>query len=178
MAIGGLVFAQSTYTTRPDPIPMPTQMNWNFREQVEQCFIPVAKAYGYTLRITDGWRSMEEQDLIYEQGRTVNGHIVTEAPAASSTHVYGYAVDITDRFRGYNINWKRLVGIGGYCGLENGGEGDLPHFEYRGGLGTADFAKGRRPPLLSLPCALMAERAKDGKTLALKDLAACGAPKF
>ncbi len=160
------------------PAPLPTAMNPNFLMQVNNCFIPVAAVYGYTLRITDGFRSIADQTRMYYQGRTINGHIVTEAPPGHSLHNYGYAVDVVDRYRGYNIDWAKLVKIAAYCSLESGGVGDLPHFEERAGLTTDQFVLGMRPPLLTLPCTVMAGRTASSSPLTLKDLNACGAPKF
>ncbi len=160
------------------PVPMLTDMDPNFLTQVNECFIPIAAAYGYTLRISSGFRTVAEQDEIYDQGRTVDGHIVTEAPGGKSIHNYGFAVDVVDRWREYGVNWERLAKIGTYCGLEPGDDGDVSHFEYRDGLTTADFAAGKRPAALTLPCAVMDERAKAGRPLTLKDLQDCGAPKF
>jgi peptidoglycan L-alanyl-D-glutamate endopeptidase CwlK len=175
-----VLFYHSGFSYVRKPVPMPTEINLNFLTQINDCFIPVAAVYGYTLRITTGFRSTTTQELLYQQGRTINGHIITEAEAGKSIHNYGYAVDVVDRWRGYNINWDKLVKIGNYCGLESGGEGDLPHFEERSGLTTADFAAGLRPPLLTLPCPIMADRASATSThsLTLKDLNNCGAPKF
>ena len=160
------------------PVPVPTAMDPNFLKQVNECFIPTAAVYGYTLRITDGFRSMDDQTALYQSGRTIDGHIITEAPAGKSIHNYGFAVDVVDRYRGYDIDWQKLVKISAYCGLESGGEGDLPHFEERAGLTTADFAAGMRPPQLNLPCAIMDERAKANQSLTLDDLKNCNAPKF
>jgi hypothetical protein len=165
--VGPLVFA-----------PFPTEENPNFLMQVNKCFLPTAAIYKYDLRITASFRSMSDQTLMYDQGRTINGHIVSEAPPGHSLHNYGYAVDVVDRFKGYNIDWTRLIKIAAYCSLESGGPGDLPHFEYRGGLSTDDFAVGRRPTPLTLPCAVMAERTATATPLTLKDLNSCGAPKF
>jgi len=160
------------------PAPMPTDMDPNFLTQVNECFIPTAALYGYTLRISSGFRTIEEQDQIFEQGRTVDGHIVTEATGGKSIHNYGFAVDIVDRWREYDIDWEKLAKIGDYCGLEPSDEGDISHFEHRGGFATADFAVGKRPAPLVLPCVLMDERVKAGEPLTLKDLQNCGAPKF
>jgi len=154
---------------------MPTEIHTNFLRQVEECFIPVASAYGYTLRITSGFRTVEEQEELYEQGRTVDGHIVSWAPSGKSIHNYGYAVDVVDRWRGYSINWKKLAKIGEYCRLA---QVDDPHFEYRGGLTTEQFEAGMRPEPLELPCALMHERVVAGKPLTRKDLQNCSAPVF
>ncbi len=157
------------------PVPMPTEIDQNFLTQVNECFIPAATVYGYTLRIVSGFRTMEEQESIFEQGRTENGHIVSWAPVGKSIHNYGFAVDVVDRWRGYNIDWKKLAKIGAFCGLN---QVDDPHFEYRGGLVTAHFKAGFRPSPLALPCALMDERAKANQPLTLKDLKDCGAPNF
>ncbi|MDE2312355.1 MAG: M15 family metallopeptidase [Patescibacteria group bacterium] len=160
------------------PAPMPTAIDPSFMTQVNECFIPAAAVYGYDLRITSGFRSLSEQTQLYEQGRTVDGHIITEAPAGKSIHNYGFAVDVADRENGYNIDWVKLGKIGAYCGLEQGPDGDYPHFEHRAGLTTTDFAAGKRPQPLTLPCSTMDQKYQAGQTLALKDLQGCGAPKF
>ena len=173
-----VLFFYFQFTFFRKSVSMPTAINSNFIAQINDCFIPTAAVYGYMLRITAGFRSTTTQEVLYQQGRTINGHIVTEAGAGKSIHNYGYAVDVVDRWRGYNINWMRLVKIGAYCGLESGGEGDLPHFEERRGLTTTDFANGLRPSPLVLPCPIMAERASSTQSLTLADLDKCSAPKF
>ena len=175
---GALYFLGATMIFVRKPIPLPTEENQNFLNQVTQCFIPIATVYGYDLRITAGFRSIAEQTQIYNSGRTLDGYIVSEAPPGHSLHNYGYAVDVADRTAGYNLNWAKLVKIASYCSLESGGAGDLPHFEYRDGLTTDQFLAGMRPPLLTLPCAVMAGRSATGTPLTLRDLHACGAPKF
>lgn len=158
--------------------PMPTGLDPNFITQVDDCFLPTAAVYGYDLRITSGFRSIAQQQQIYDQGRLEDGTVVSEAPPGHSLHNYGFAVDIVDRFKGYTIDWPQLIAVGAYCGLGNGGAGDEPHFEYRGGLDTDQFAAGLRPPPLTLPCPIMATRAAAGQPLTLQDLRACGAPSF
>jgi len=160
------------------PAPLPKKINAFFLNQVNECFIPVASLYGYTLRISSGFRSIEEQNQLYEQGRTVNGHIVTEAPGGRSIHNFGLAIDIVDRWRGYDIDFDKLGKIGEYCGLEHGDDGDVAHFENRQGLTTDQFIQGSRPQHLTLPCQIMEDRAKANQKLTLKDLQNCGAPKF
>ncbi len=161
--------------TAEEPVPLPTGINQNFLTQVNECFIPTAAVYGYTLRITSGFRSITDQEQTFSQGRTENGHIVTWSEPGKSLHNYGFAVDVVDRWRGYDIDWKKLGKIAAFCGLE---QVDDPHFEYRAGLTTADFAAGMRPPPLTLPCAIMDERAKSNQPLTLDDLKSCNAPKF
>jgi hypothetical protein len=147
-------------------------------DQVNECFFPTSAVYGYFLRITSGFRSLAQQQQIYDEGRLEDGEVVTEAPPGHSMHNYGFAVDIVDRWKGYNIDWSQLIAIGAYCGLSNGGVGDYPHFEYRGGLTTDQFAAGMRPVPLTLPCPLMAARSAAGQPLTRTDLKACGTPDF
>jgi len=160
------------------PAPFPTEIDANFLGQVEECLLPVAAAYGYTLRITSGYRSVEEQDQVFQQGRTENGHIVTEVAGGRSLHNFGLAVDVADRWRGYDVDWERLGRIGAYCGLEQNDEGDQAHFTHRGGLSIEELTFGYRPPPLELPCGLLAERAAVGERLTRQDLKDCGAPAF
>ncbi len=163
----------------PAVSPLPTAMDPSFDAQIKDCFLPIASLYGYDLRVTSGFRTVEEQEAVYQLGRTEIGHIVTEAPGGKSIHNYGFAVDVADRARGYDINWVRLRKISEYCGLEENDEvGDWPHFENRGGLTVDDFAAGKRPGTLVLPCLLMSERAAADQQLTLLDLKDCGAPEF
>lgn len=157
------------------PVPIPTALDPNFLRQANECFIPTAAVYGYDLRITSGFRSLAEQAAIYDSGRTVDGHIVTWAEPGKSLHNYGFAVDVVDRLRGYDVDFDKLAKIGAYCGLE---QVDPPHFEHRAGLTTDDFAAGKRPPPLTLPCAIMDQKYKASQSLTLQDLRNCGAPKF
>lgn len=165
----------------PSPMPSPTALNSNFLTQVNDCFLPTATVYGFNLYVSSGFRSFADQDALYAQGRTVNGHIVTNAPAGRSIHNYGLAIDVADHAYGLNIDWDKLEKIGDYCGLEHGDQGylDLPHFEYRGELTTDQLESGiytLKP--LQLPCPLMATRAATGQTLTLDDLKTCNTPSF
>ena len=184
--IGGLFFiSHDNASTRQNineasvqPVPLPLEINADFLIQVEECFIPIAAIYGNTLRISSGFRTVEEQDELYNQGRTVNGHIVTEALGGRSIHNFGFAVDVVDRWKEYDVNWEKIGKIAEYCGLEHGDEGDISHFEIRDGLTTEQFVAGMRPSPRTLPCAIMDERIKANQPLTLKDLQNCGAPKF
>ncbi len=178
LAFVGSLFFPKLVIISGSLIPIPTDMNQNFLDQVNECFLPTAAIYGYDPYITSGFRSMADQAKLYSEGRTASGTIITEAPPGHSLHNYGYAVDVADRKNGYTIDWTKLIKIAAYCHLESGGPGDLPHFEYRGGLSTNDFASGKRPPPLLLPCPVMIERARSGQSLTLADLKKCGTPEF
>lgn len=91
-----------------------------------------AEEKGYTLRITEGYRTPERQNELYAQGRTKPGKIVTNAKAWESAHNYRVAFDVVDRIKEYSIDWEEIGEIGKSLGLEWGGDWqfkDRPHFE-------------------------------------------------
>ncbi len=91
---------------------------------------------GVTLRISQGLRTIAEQDALYAQGRTVKGKIVTNAKGGSSYHNYGLAIDLVE-MKGNTVNWdfdyKLLEPIAARYGIAWGGNFksivDKPHFE-------------------------------------------------
>lgn len=117
-------------------------------QELTQLFLTKSKELGYSLRITHGWRSNEEQAQIYAQGRgsfLYNGRIyretskqiVTYAKPGQSLHNQGRAFDIYDEVKGYNLDWEALGVLGESIGLTWGGrwpqpKTDKPHFEYTG----------------------------------------------
>ena len=122
-------------------------VNLNLKPKVKRmmtAFLAEAQKQGIRLLVTQGYRSKEEQDAIYAQGRTTKGKIVTQAKGGSSLHNFQVAFDVAG-FDGkkvyYNINWKKLGKIANEIGLEHGDRGfvDLPHFQYRAGYSLKDF---------------------------------------
>ena len=102
---------------------------------------------GIEIRVTQGLRSVGEQDALYAIGRTKPGEIVTNCPGGSSWHNYGLAVDVVPSKYGpgdtfdpdWNENhpvWKRMIACGENLGLESGSEWrtfkDYPHFQLTG----------------------------------------------
>lgn len=95
----------------------------------------VDKELGVKLRITDGFRSIEEQNLLYAQGRTTPGNIVTNAKGGESLHNFGKAFDVVQMKNGTPI-WNKfsndIVSIANDLGLKWGGHWknfkDYPHF--------------------------------------------------
>lgn len=92
-----------------------------------------------TIRVTQGLRTFEQQEALYNQGRLEPGHMVTDARAGESWHNYGCAVDVApfdDGIPDWNVEhpaWARLVRIGVSLGLRSGiSWKDEPHFEYTG----------------------------------------------
>lgn len=109
----------------------------------------VEKKLGIKLRITDGFRTFDEQNKLYAQGRTTAGKIVTNAKGGQSYHNYGLAFDCYLTENG-SVTFKKAVNseiakIGKDLGLEWGGDWkslkDMPHFELN---------KGTTAKLLSL----------------------------
>lgn len=107
-----------------------------------------ARREGMDMRVTDGFRSVAEQNAMYAQGRTTAGPRVTNATGGSSWHNYGLAVDVA--FNNANgqpswpetANWDRYGDIAVARGLEWGGNwrgiSDRPHIEYHPGLGAGE----------------------------------------
>jgi D-alanyl-D-alanine dipeptidase len=91
---------------------------------------------GITLRISQGLRTMEEQNALYEQGRTKPGKVVTKAKAGRSFHNYGLAIDLVV-MKGTQVNWEydmsKLLPFAQKYGIDWGGSWktfkDYPHFE-------------------------------------------------
>jgi len=97
--------------------------------------------------ITFGLRTFEEQQAIYDQGRTKPGQIVTNAKPGQSYHNYGLAIDVALLIDGKTISWDtskdwdgdkqsdwmEVVAIFKKEGFAWGGDWrtfkDMPHFE-------------------------------------------------
>lgn len=109
---------------------------------------------GCRLRLTHVYRSPEEQDALYAQGRTKKGVKVTNSKAWQSTHQYGFAFDIVIMYdkdgdgKFEEVSWdtkrdgdkdgvadwlevtKVFVDAGFTNGfISNGKKWDLPHFQ-------------------------------------------------
>lgn len=107
-----------------------------------------ARREAMDMRVVSDFRSVEEQNALYAQGRTVRGQIVTNAPGGSSWHNYGLAVDVAfNNANGQpswpdNANWSRYGELAVERGLEWGGNwrgiADRPHIEYHPGLGAGE----------------------------------------
>ena len=86
-----------------------------------------------------GTRTYEEQNALYEQGRTKPGRVVTNARGGYSNHNFGIAFDIGvfegGRYLGESPAYKAVGAIGMKLGLEWGGNWksiqDEPHFQLR-----------------------------------------------
>uniref|UniRef100_A0AAU8B1I0 L-Ala-D-Glu peptidase like protein n=1 Tax=Dulem virus 35 TaxID=3145753 RepID=A0AAU8B1I0_9CAUD len=95
---------------------------------------------GFKIKIGETFRTKEEQDALYAQGRTKPGQIVTNSPGSSysSFHQWGTAFDFyrNDGKGAYYDNdgfFTKVGQIGASLGLEWGGNWksivDKPHFQ-------------------------------------------------
>lgn len=114
-------------------------------------FKALAKAQGYDFLVTCTYRSPEQQNVLYAQGRTTPGARVTNARGGQSIHQYHCAFDIVPLFQGKAVwdnddLWKKLGYIGQSVGLEWGGSWssiiDRPHFQYTLGHTWEEFLAG------------------------------------
>lgn len=115
-------------------------------ERQAQKVLDEMKSFGYEMRITQGFRSIEEQNRLYAQGRTTNGNIVTNARGGQSFHNYGVAVDYVFRKQGFDAPdylWTLFGLVGKKHGFFWGGDWkgfvDRPHLEMTLGHSLQDF---------------------------------------
>lgn len=128
-----------------------------------EALIDFAYACGVPIVITQGLRTIAEQNGLYAQGRTKPGAIVTNARGGYSYHNFGVAIDFALLLPNGGVSWdtKRdgdgdgiadwdeVVAQAKRIGWDWGGDWrsftDLPHFEMTFGLSTADYRAGKRP---------------------------------
>ncbi|OMC99922.1 M15 family metallopeptidase [Paenibacillus sp. FSL R5-0636] len=126
---------------------------------IERCY-----SRGVPILITQGLRTIAEQDALYAQGRTKPGSIVTNAKGGYSYHNFGLAVDFAlllpngssvswDMNRDYNENnikdWIEVVEEAKKLGFDWGGDWtsfkDYPHFQMVFGLTLTQLRAGIKP---------------------------------
>ncbi|WP_411834477.1 M15 family metallopeptidase [Neobacillus niacini] len=147
--------------------PMPTELHPVVRERSNQ-LVQQAADKGIVMVITDDFRSAEDQDRLYEQGRTAAGNIVTHARGGESFHNFGLAIDFAiktpsadviwdmqyDSNQNGKSDWGEVVEMAKALGFEWGGDWaqfkDYPHLQMNFGLTLADLQNGKRPADLSL----------------------------
>ena len=166
LVLGGLIFVwiqneieqKEIREARPLPSGLHPVVEEKSKELIEQ-----AEATGISILITDGFRSVESQNEIYERGRSKEGAIVSYARGGESYHNYGLAIDFAlrnehggisyDLQRDGNGNgeadWFEVARIGKELGFEWGGDWrgfkDYPHLEYNFGLSINELQNGWRP---------------------------------
>jgi len=92
---------------------------------------------GVKLRVNEAYRSVEDQDKLYAQGRSAPGNIITNAKGGQSYHNYGKAIDVVIMTNG-QPDWSKpitpdIAAYGKQQGFEWGGDWntlkDYPHFQ-------------------------------------------------
>ncbi|MCQ6280882.1 M15 family metallopeptidase [Bacillus sp. EB600] len=154
-------------TNKNQAVPLPTDLDPVVKERSNRLIQQAAKK-GIVVVITNGFRSVEEQNRLYEQGRTTQGTIVTNAQGGESYHNYGLAVDFALKTPSGNVIWDRkydgnkngrtdwteVVEIAKSVGFTWGGDWakfkDYPHLQMDFGLTIADLQNGQRPDESSL----------------------------
>jgi RHS repeat-associated protein len=109
----------------------------------------VSGTLGKRLRITQGYRSIAEQDALYAKGRTSDGAVVTNAKGGTSYHNYGLAVDLALINKTVLVNEiipSDIVNLALKHGFEWGGNfksiKDYPHFQMTFGMSTLQLRNG------------------------------------
>lgn len=94
---------------------------------------------GITVCITSGRRTISQQNVLYAQGRTAKGSVVTNAKGGQSPHNFGMAIDVCP-MKGGDLDWnapdkvwRQIADIGKQSGLVPGyffrSIVDKPHIE-------------------------------------------------
>ena len=124
---------------------LPDDLHPEVEEKAEE-LIEDAEEEDIDIKITDDFRSVEEQDKLFSKGRSFFGQIVTNAKGGESYHNYGLAIDyalevddeiIWDIEYDGNDNgepdWFEVADIAKDLGFEWGGDWedfkDYPHLE-------------------------------------------------
>jgi peptidoglycan L-alanyl-D-glutamate endopeptidase CwlK len=124
-----------------------------------QQLIDLAAREGITLQVKQGYRSPEEQERLYAQGRSAPGAIVTYARPGRSYHQSGRAIDVVPLKNGQpddaSPHWGRIGQLGKSLGLVWGGDfkrlNDRYHFELPRETTAPGSALAPAPPPGALP---------------------------
>jgi len=113
---------------------------------------------GITLIVTSTYRSPEEQAVLYAQGRTAPGKIVTKAKPGQSMHNHRLAYDVVPLRNGKpvwgtsggdGVLWQKVGALGVEQGLEWAGNWvkfkESAHFQWTNGLTLAELQAGKTP---------------------------------
>jgi peptidoglycan LD-endopeptidase CwlK len=125
--------------------------------------IRLANQKGISLIITEGFRTLEEQNRLYEQGRSLPGQVVTNARGGESLHNFGLAIDFAlldtkgkaswDMTYDGNDNsladWMEVVNLAKELGFQWGGDWqgfkDYPHLQMDFGYSLRELQRGKWP---------------------------------
>jgi peptidoglycan L-alanyl-D-glutamate endopeptidase CwlK len=126
--------------------------------------VALCLSHGIKIVIVQGTRTLAEQDVLYRQGRTLPGRIVTNAHGGHSYHNFGLAYDIALAVPNGTLSWDMQEDMNGdnisdfleagewgeQCGLQWGGRFktilDMPHFQYTFGFTLEQLRAGAEIP--------------------------------
>ncbi len=116
--------------------------------------IALLASQGIDIIVTSTYRDFESQDVLYAQGRTTPGKIVTNAKSGMSFHNYRVAFDVVPVVGGKPVwgttgedlkIWQKIGLAGKSLGLEWAGDWktfkEFPHFQYTEGKSLNDLRK-------------------------------------
>lgn len=147
---------KDNYSTRPSSTSL-SALN-PYVASLASKFLDLCTASGLNVTIIVTFRSWDDQDALYAQGRTQPGMIVTNAQGGDSYHNWGLAFDCAPLVNGV-VAWDdtdkfvKMGNLGQQVGLEWGGNRttsyislvDMTHFQYTFGLSTEQLLEGTRP---------------------------------
>ncbi|MDP1460112.1 peptidoglycan-binding protein [Bacillus wiedmannii] len=134
---------------------LPSSNNLNalnpYVEVLAKKLLDLTQTNGLNVRVTSTFRSWDEQDRLFSQGRWQPGQIVTNARGGESYHNWGVAFDVAP-YKDNIITWDdtstfiEIGYLGARLGLKWGGTFtslvDYPHFEYSFSLSTWNLLTG------------------------------------
>ncbi|QAS51959.1 peptidase [Halobacillus litoralis] len=145
-----------------EEVPLPSRLHPEVAQKKDE-LVARAQEQGIDIIITEGHRTKERQNNLYEQGRSKEGSIVTHAKGGESYHNYGLAIDfalktddgevVWDTGRDDNGNgrsdWMEIVDVAKELGFDWGGDWenfkDYPHLQMDFGLSIRELKFGKRP---------------------------------
>ncbi|HUE96232.1 MAG TPA: hypothetical protein VMN39_06210, partial [Longimicrobiaceae bacterium] len=117
----------AAFETRP-ATPDPEELQPDFRRRLDRVIERMEVEHGHRVNVVEGLRSQTRQNLLYEQGRSRPGPVVTWT--RNSNHTVGRAVDVMiDGSYNNPKGYERLAQIAAEEGLRTLGARDPGHIE-------------------------------------------------
>ncbi|UZD14845.1 M15 family metallopeptidase [Virgibacillus natechei] len=153
---------EENYLDMGEDAPLPDDLH-PLVEEKKDILLEQAEAIDIDVVITDKTRSIDEQNELYEQGRSASGNIVTNAKGGESYHNYGLAIDYALLDNNGDIHWDiqydgtdsgesdwfEVAELAKDLGFEWGGDWnrfpDYPHLQMDFGLSIDQLQRGMRP---------------------------------
>lgn len=133
----------------PDGHLASSHINPDFKTRINT-IIEQLRGEGFDVRVMSGFRTFNEQQMRYDQGRTLSGSVVTDFEAGHSWHNYGLAADIALNDENGNpawpeassLFWQRVGDVALAQGAIWGGAFGYPmHIEYHPDYGSLEASR-------------------------------------